>query len=89
MYEKQLSPIHFWKNCDALARRLDALRQQVATTALQAGGEAVSVTVSMGVTLFEAGEGLDQVVARADAALYQAKQAGRNHVVFHQETAGA
>lgn len=68
---------------DSLTAHLDHLRQHIAATALQASGHSVRVTVSMGVTLFEAGEGLDEVATRADAALYRAKQAGRNSIVFH------
>lgn len=70
---------------ETLARHLDALRQQIATTPLQASGQRVQVTVSMGVTLFQAGQGLDEVAAQADAALYQAKLNGRNNVVFHAD----
>ncbi len=73
---------------EALASHLDGLRQLIAATPLQAGGEQVQVTVSMGVTLFPAGQGLDDVVAQADAALYRAKQNGRNSVVFHVADAG-
>lgn len=38
-------------------------------------------TMSIGVTLSQPGESVDALVARADAALYQAKQAGRDRVV--------
>lgn len=40
----------------------------------------LSVTVSIGVAQFSAGESLDQLLARADDALYQAKHSGRNQV---------
>ena len=60
--------------------RAEALRTSVrqplpiATTSLE-------VTVSIGVTLFQRGESVDALVARADAAMYQAKQAGRDRVI--------
>ena len=38
-------------------------------------------TVSIGVTLAQTGEDVDAVIARADRAMYQAKNAGRNRVV--------
>lgn len=41
---------------------------------------AVHYTVSIGVALLEEGETLDALLARADAALYQAKAGGRNRV---------
>lgn len=48
----------------------------------------VSTTLSIGVTLARPEESTDALVARADAAMYRAKQSGRNQVVpFHQEPA--
>jgi diguanylate cyclase len=43
--------------------------------------ERVLITFSAGVSERAAGEGIDAVLPRADAALYQAKQTGRNRVV--------
>lgn len=40
----------------------------------------VPITVSVGITACVAGEDLDTVLRRADAALYEAKQAGRDRV---------
>ena len=44
-----------------------------------AGG--LRVTVSIGVTAFHRGENLEQVLSRADDALYEAKRLGRDRVV--------
>jgi diguanylate cyclase (GGDEF)-like protein len=39
------------------------------------------VTISLGIATLQAGDTLDQLIERADVALYQAKAAGRNRVV--------
>lgn len=41
-------------------------------------------TASFGVTAFRHGDGVDEMIRRADAALYQAKESGRNQVVLHR-----
>jgi diguanylate cyclase len=46
------------------------------------GKELGAVTISIGVALYHPGEPLPCFVERADAALYQAKQAGRNRVAW-------
>ena len=51
------------------------------------GGEAVRVSVSVGVaTLMEQDSDLDQLLVRADSALYCAKNAGRNRVCESADT---
>jgi len=46
----------------------------------------LSCTVSIGVSLFpEQGSTLSEVLRRADIALYRAKEAGRNRIVFFEE----
>lgn len=45
------------------------------------GGQVLSVTASFGVAELEAGESLEQLVDRADRAMYAAKSAGRNRVL--------
>jgi diguanylate cyclase (GGDEF)-like protein len=59
------------------AERLRSLVQQHRFADFGAG---FSATVSLGVAEFAAGERLDECIARADAALYRAKRAGRNRV---------
>jgi diguanylate cyclase (GGDEF)-like protein len=47
------------------------------------------VTVSGGVASFQDGDSVDDLLARADTALYQAKQAGRNRIVTATARLGA
>jgi two-component system cell cycle response regulator len=64
------------------ARRVaEALRQRIAEMRITCGAKQVTTTASIGVALAHPGE-LDtqQLVSRADIALYQAKNAGRNCV---------
>ncbi len=60
----------------------EKLRQIIARTAIYCQQETVYVTISIGVAHSPAGEPhmLDQMVAQADAALYRAKNHGRNQV---------
>jgi diguanylate cyclase (GGDEF)-like protein len=55
----------------------EKLRASIAATRFETVGE---VHCSFGVAAFEPGDTLETLVARADAALYAAKQAGRNQV---------
>lgn len=59
----------------------ERLCQKVASTATQAVDAAFATTVSVGVAEWQAGEGLDVLLARADGALYAAKKAGTCGVV--------
>jgi diguanylate cyclase len=56
------------------------LRAGVSQThlALEASSSVLTVTISVGVTTYAAGEKLSETLARADRALYRAKQDGRN-----------
>lgn len=58
----------------------ERLRQRVAGLSVDADGATVSATISVGIAELARGEELEQLLARADAALYRAKEAGRNRV---------
>ncbi|MGM0951702.1 MAG: diguanylate cyclase [Pseudomonadota bacterium] len=60
---------------------IDKLRKRVAGLPFHFGGEPVSVTFSAGATEFREGDSVESVFDRADRALYQAKDAGRNQTV--------
>lgn len=57
-------------------------RNQVAHTPVQSSAGPITLTVSIGLTTFDPGDAdPDAILARADAALYRAKEGGRNRVV--------
>ncbi len=58
----------------------DKLRLSVAEPIPTSGGP-VAITMSVGVALARADETAEQLISRADASMYQAKQTGRNQVV--------
>lgn len=57
------------------------LQRELTREFFMADQQKVVITFSAGVTPLGDGEGLDSALKRADAAMYQAKQAGRNRVV--------
>jgi diguanylate cyclase len=59
---------------------LERLRLTIEQCPFHFKGEPVTVTVSMGITLFKLGERSDLVLKRADQALYRAKDKGRNRI---------
>ena len=69
--------------------RLDTLRQTIRQLHLRyRDGELPAITVSIGVTAAAAGEtDATALLGRADAALYQAKERGRNRVVAYSGAA--
>jgi diguanylate cyclase (GGDEF)-like protein len=65
---------------DAAVAVAESLRRAIGGRPIAAGDAELTVTVSIGVAGWT-GESLEELVARADAALYAAKAAGRDQVV--------
>jgi two-component system cell cycle response regulator len=65
---------------DAAAAVAESLRAAIGETPIEAHGTALRVTVSIGVAAWT-GEDVEDIVDRADRALYAAKAAGRDRVV--------
>jgi diguanylate cyclase len=70
------------RDCDVgRGRRVaESLRHNVAASHIRTGAGDVPITVSLGVAQWAAGESFDEVVERADRALYEAKNGGRDRV---------
>ena len=67
---------------DAVRPVAERLREQLAAQPLQLDGTSVAVTVSIGVAQWgHPADDVSRLLVRADAALYLAKQRGRNRVV--------
>jgi diguanylate cyclase (GGDEF)-like protein len=62
----------------------ERLRQAVAQRSVSAGDKVVPLRCSIGITLSESsGAEVDSLIVKADTALYQAKQRGRNRVAWY------
>jgi two-component system, cell cycle response regulator len=66
---------------EAAVEHAEFLRARVAALSFNAAGEKASVTCSLGVAERRPGESIDQLLRRADTALYAAKCSGRDRVV--------
>lgn len=58
----------------------ERVRQQVGGHPYNVVGSGLQITISQGLALAHAGDSVDSLIERADAALYAAKEAGRNCV---------
>lgn len=68
---------------------LEGLREQVAQAPWdQAAGVDAKVTATFGAAQYRPGESVQAMIARADAAMYDGKAAGRNRVVLDAAAAG-
>ena len=67
-------------------QKVDAWRREFAQTPIQFGDDSFYITFSAGIAIYpQHGDDSSALVAGADSALYRAKQAGRNCVLFCQE----
>lgn len=66
---------------ESAARLMDDLRQAISKIGFHFRGAPVSITVSSGITAFLPGDSAGAAFDRADKALYQAKESGRNRCI--------
>ncbi len=67
---------------DEAMQLLNKLREKVAGCSFRYHGNAVKISISCGLSSFNNDDTLEQVFERADKALYQAKENGRNQCVI-------
>ncbi|MFM7108244.1 MAG: diguanylate cyclase domain-containing protein [Planctomycetaceae bacterium] len=72
--------LHGLTQFDEAVAFAENLRRRAAES-IHAGDDLIQATISIGVTIVGADEGVDAVLARADDAMYQAKEHGKNRVV--------
>lgn len=65
---------------DEFVQRLEHMRARVEKTPVPYCGDEISLTISIGAT--KARRNIDTMISRADERLYQAKNQGRNQVVY-------
>ena len=70
-----------WERAEVEAAA-ERLRKCVADESFVVNGQALTVTISIGIAQCAAVDNPDHIIARADAALYDAKRSGRNRVSF-------
>lgn len=66
---------------DAALKTVEAIREAVASCPFHFREQPISITMSAGIAAFVEGVPSEQVFERADTALYQAKESGRNQCV--------
>jgi len=59
---------------------LERIRKQIQNTAIKLPLQNINLTISIGVTKIEPGEKISTALTRADQALYQSKEQGRNRM---------
>ena len=62
------------------------IREKIAEISLPVDNDKFQITVSVGIAQYQdTDQNLDQIVSRADKALYRAKNNGRNRIVLEDE----
>lgn len=72
-------------NCEHANKVVERIRQNMASQPVDLNGNLATITISLGLSCLEReDETLDRLLGRADMALYQAKEEGRNRVIVNR-----
>ncbi len=80
---EEFAVIHPATSLEEASRRADAIRKALDDSRLSHDGKELHVTASLGVALVASGEKSAELIERADAALYAAKEGGRNRTYWN------
>ncbi|MFT4256332.1 MAG: diguanylate cyclase, partial [Pseudoxanthomonas sp.] len=69
----------------AAGNRLQALHDAIRAAPYDVDGQTLVVTCSIGVAWYREGESAEQLLGRADEALYRAKRNGRDRIELEPE----
>ncbi len=69
-------------NMDTSNQIAERIRAHAASSPIKSGEAIINVSVSAGVTMFVDTDSAESLLERADKALYEAKEGGRNRVVY-------
>ncbi|MFP4213059.1 MAG: diguanylate cyclase [Desulfohalobiaceae bacterium] len=67
-------------NLDQAQKICARVKENICSQPIKTQGQEISCSISMGVTVWDRQSSLDQLIMQVDAAMYQAKQQGRNQV---------
>ena len=69
-------------DCDSALTLANKLRMIIERTRFLSGGKTIEITISSGISDFKESDVPETVFERADLALYQAKNNGRNQCII-------
>jgi diguanylate cyclase (GGDEF)-like protein len=72
-------------DADMMYDILERIRKNVAHSRVKVENAEISFTISLGAAMYQSGDAIDDVINQADMNLYEAKNSGKNKVVFKSE----
>lgn len=86
---EEFAALLFETTVEGALQTAERIREHIAAAPITFNSRQIGLTVSIGVSAMREGDTPESLLARADRALYAAKQAGRNSVRSHEAGAGS